>query len=85
MNNERYVIINGAGIFVYYHFDKPLEHKGNIDLRSDQVTLIRFTYINEHERRLEDSFRIETRGETFIFRASKQMAAVSTTSQHPSL
>ncbi len=36
--------INSEGVLNYFHFDKPGEAKGAIDLRSAHVSMVRFTY-----------------------------------------
>ena len=43
-NNEREVTLSKTGVLNYYHFDKPGEVKGTVDLTSSQVQSIRFVY-----------------------------------------
>ncbi len=44
--NERDVTLSHDGILNYYHFDKLGEAKGNINLKSANVSSIRFIYAN---------------------------------------
>ncbi len=75
------------GILNYYHFDKLGEAKGNINLKSANVSLIRFTYANAKQATtvqgqrpvadVDDEFRITMANQdTFIFRASKAATSV---------
>ena len=85
--NERHVVLNSNGVLSYYHFDKPGEAKGKIDLSSQQVAAVRFHYSGPQNKKLaqgqrpppdvDDEIRIYLKNrESFIFRASK--AATST-------
>ena len=42
--NERDCSIDSEGILNYYHFDKPGDAKGMIDLKSAYVALVKFSY-----------------------------------------
>ena len=83
--NERDCSIDSEGILNYYHFDKPGDAKGMIDLKSAYVALIKFSYAGAKQQTgakaepshrptpdVDDEFRITmANSETFIFRASK--------------
>lgn len=88
--NERDCSIDSEGILNYYHFDKPGDAKGIIDLKSAYVALIKFSYAGAKHQTgakasssqrptpdVDDEFRITmANSETFIFRASKLATAV---------
>lgn len=79
--------IDSKGVLSYYHFDKPGDARGKIDLTSQHISAVRFHYSGPQQKNLpnghrpppdvDDEFRIYFKSnESFIFRASK--AATST-------
>lgn len=80
--NERRVSLNPAGMLCYYHFNRPNEAKGNINLaaRVSNIISINFTYARSEDAdsaaasragHFNDEFSVQTESQLFIFRASK--------------